>query len=187
LLISKIEKLHNERDSAIRQMEGMGMVILNAAARGDAVTVRALLSSTAGALSLINTQDESGETPLYVAAENGHEAVTKLLIAARCNVDLQANNGATPLYIAAHSGQASVSKQLIEACCNVDLQMHDGRTPLFIAAQGGHKFIVAENGHASVTKHLIEARCNINLHEEGGCTHPLHEGQCYSDLQSAAW
>jgi len=29
--------------------------------------------------------------PLHIAAEKGHEAVTKQLLAARCNVDLQAN------------------------------------------------------------------------------------------------
>jgi hypothetical protein len=33
---------------------------------------------------------------LFCAAINGHAAVTKLLIAARCNVDLQMNGGFTP-------------------------------------------------------------------------------------------
>ena len=44
-----------------------GLSIIHAAARGDAVTVRTLLS-TAGALSLINTHDANGTTPLYCAA-----------------------------------------------------------------------------------------------------------------------
>ena len=47
------------------------MINIHAAARdGDTVTVRTLLSA-AGALSLINTQDASGATPLYCAAAYG--------------------------------------------------------------------------------------------------------------------
>jgi ankyrin repeat protein len=66
----------------------MRMYILHAAARdGDTETVRTLLS-TAGALSLINTQDASGYTPLYCEAHNGHASVTEQLIEARCNLDL---------------------------------------------------------------------------------------------------
>jgi ankyrin repeat protein len=38
------------------------------------------------------------EAALYVAAGKGHETVTRQLIAARCNVDLQKKDGSTPLY-----------------------------------------------------------------------------------------
>jgi ankyrin repeat protein len=70
---------------------------MHAAARdGDTVTVRTLLS-TADALSLINTQDASGATPLHFAALVGHASVTKQLIEARCNMNLQTKDGATPL------------------------------------------------------------------------------------------
>jgi len=72
------------------------MLIIQAAARGDTVTARTLLS-TAGALSLINTQDESGRTPLFWAAHNGHASVTDQLIEARCDIDVQDKDGATPL------------------------------------------------------------------------------------------
>jgi hypothetical protein len=36
----------------------------------------------------IDVQAANGDTPLYAAAHNGHSAVTKQLIEARCNVNL---------------------------------------------------------------------------------------------------
>jgi ankyrin repeat protein len=127
-----------------------------AAREGDTATARTLLS-TRGAQSLINYKDASGATPLFFAAENGHDSVTEQLIAARCGVDLQKNTGSTPLYIAAEKGHACVTEQLIAARCNVDLRTNYGATPLLIAA---------ENGHASVTKQLIAACCKIDLQDE---------------------
>ena len=91
------------------------------------------------ALSLINTQDASGATPLYCAAHNGHASVMKQLIEGRCNINLHEDHGATPLYIAAQNGHASVTEQLIEARCNiVARETENGTTPLCIAAHNGH-------------------------------------------------
>jgi ankyrin repeat protein len=60
-----------------------GMLIFHAASRdGDTVTVRKMLS-TAGAQSMINYKDASGDTPLYCAAANGHASVTEQLIEVR--------------------------------------------------------------------------------------------------------
>ena len=70
----------------------------------------------------VDLQDKNGTTPLYAAAAEGHAAVTKQLIEARCNIDNIA------IYIAAEKGHAAVTKQLIEARCNVDLQDKNGAT-----------------------------------------------------------
>ena len=107
-------------------MQSMRMYILHTAARdGHTETVRTLMS-TAGALSLINTKDASGNTPLYCAAHNGHASVTEQMIEARCNLDHQDFFGCTPLYAAVQNGHASVIhsviKQLMEAGCNIDVQ-----------------------------------------------------------------
>ena len=48
-------------------------------------------------------------TPLHEAAGGGHEAVTKQLLAARCNVDLQINTGATALQVAEGQGHAGIA------------------------------------------------------------------------------
>ncbi len=92
---------------------------------------------------------------------NGHAAVTKELIQARCNMDLQREDGCTALFSAAQNGHETVTEQLIAARSNVDPQLPCGATPLFIAA---------ENGHASVTQQLIAARCNIDAQTNNGAT-----------------
>ena len=61
----------------------------------------------------------------------------KLLIEARCNIDLQDKDGATPLHAAAHQMHAAIMEQLIEARCNVDLQRENGYTPLCMAPTRG--------------------------------------------------
>jgi ankyrin repeat protein len=77
---------------------------------GDAAKVCALLS-TQGAQSFINYQNADGDTPLIIAAYSGHESVTKQLIAARCNVDLQTKCEFSPLHDAANNGHETVTKQ----------------------------------------------------------------------------
>ena len=64
-----------------------GKQLCEAARDGDAAKVSTLLS-TQGAQSFINYQDAQGATPLFLAARHGHAAVTEVLIAACCNVDL---------------------------------------------------------------------------------------------------
>jgi hypothetical protein len=132
-----------------------GMLLINAARDGDTVTVRTLLSA-ADAQSLMNYQDGNGATPLYkdgcalqgwtdahkdgytplfIAAANGHASVTKQLIEARCNMNLQEKDGSTPLLVAAANGHASVTKQLIEARCNIVLADKNGASPLHEAVR----------------------------------------------------
>jgi hypothetical protein len=82
--------------------------LFHATRDGDTVTVTTLLS-TAGAQSVINCQDKRGDTPLCIAAHNGHASVTVLLMDARCNIDHQNKNGATPLFIAALYGHVAVT------------------------------------------------------------------------------
>jgi hypothetical protein len=86
-----------------------GMQLSNAAKQGDAATVRMMLSKP-GAESFINYQDADESTPLHFAVVHQHAAVSKQLIKARCNVDLQSKLGAAPLHICAEIGDASVNQ-----------------------------------------------------------------------------
>jgi ankyrin repeat protein len=118
-----------------------GEQLRDAALLGDAAKVSTLLS-TQGAHSFINYQDaEIGSSPLHLASQNAHASVTELLIAARCNVDLQDKVGFTPLHFAAVGalkGHETATKHLIAARCNVDLQANDGATALQFAEVQGH-------------------------------------------------
>ncbi|KAH0563399.1 hypothetical protein GP486_002033 [Trichoglossum hirsutum] len=87
-----------------------------------------------------------GQTPLSWAAERGHEAVVKLLLATE-KVDVDSKDteyGRTPLSWAAERGHEAVVKLLL-ATEKVDVDSKDteyGRTPLSWAAERGHEAVV---------------------------------------------
>jgi len=135
--------------------------LLHAVNTGDTASVSTLLSAP-DAQSFINTPNESGCTPLHLAVVKGNAAVTKQLLAARCNVDIQDDDGYTPLHNAAsYRYGASVTEQLIDARCNMNLQDLKGCTPLCISALQGHE---------SATKKLLLSRCNVDLQDKNGHT-----------------
>lgn len=119
-------------------------------------------------------------TPLWVASQNNHMMVVKLLIDAGAEVDsAKHSDGATPLFKAAQNGHMSVVKLLLDASARPDLAMpSNGATPLFVAAQ---------NGHVSVARLLVEAGASKDVvrttdgmlrvatpFHTFGCTHILH-------------
>jgi hypothetical protein len=79
-------------------------------------------------------------TPLNSAAERGHEALVKVLIAAGADVNKADNDVRTPLYCAARYGHDAVVKVLIAAGADVNKADNDGQTPLSCAA--GHEAVV---------------------------------------------
>jgi len=51
-----------------------------------------------------------GVTPLFITCQNGHEAVARLLLDRRAQVDLATNDGVTPLYITCQNGHEAVPR-----------------------------------------------------------------------------
>ena len=61
-----------------------------------------------------------GQTPLSWAAQNGHEAVVKLLLEKGADVESKSSNGRTPLSWAAENGHEAVVKLLLEKGADVE-------------------------------------------------------------------
>ncbi len=105
----------------------------------------------------VNTPDQNGRTPVYIAAQNGYaEAITALKMAG-ANVNMPNKNGETQVYIAAQLGHAEAIAALKAAGANVNTPDRDGRTPVYIAAQ---------NGHAKVIAALHTAGADVNMQEK---------------------
>ena len=102
--------------------------------------VRVLLR--AGEANVNQAMMETGDTPLYIAAQQGHLDAVRALVDAGASVDQAVDDGATPLCIAAEDGHLEVVRALVGAGASVELAMNDGATPLFIAAQRGHLEVV---------------------------------------------
>ncbi len=64
----------------------------------------------------------TGESPLYIASQNGHIDVVKELVASGAQIDLQENTGTSPLYIASQNGHIDVVKELVASGAQIDLQ-----------------------------------------------------------------
>ena len=162
----------------------------HAAFYGDVAKVRRLLKGGADVNFVHN-----GVTPLFVAAQNNHTAVIKLLLENKAEVDMANNNdGSTPLSIAAENGRTDAMKLLLKHKAMIDKARDDGRTPLYIAAARGrtesmqfllkHKatvdeaandgatplFIAAANSHADAMQLLLRHGAQANLVRADGYT-----------------
>ena len=58
---------------------------------------------------------DNGVTPLLIAAEEGHEAIVRLLLDAGANFNTALNNGTTPLDIAQREGHTEIVTLLTNA------------------------------------------------------------------------
>jgi hypothetical protein len=110
--------------------------IFDAAARGDARTVRALVG-LGGADA--NAADALGRTPVWIAARGGHtQTVLVLLLEFGADVNAADENGRTPVFAAAANGDTEMVRTLVLCDADVSAADENGRTPVFAAAANGH-------------------------------------------------
>jgi ankyrin repeat protein len=127
--------------------------VAEAAMRGDAATVRALVSQGAD----VNGAMSDGMTALHWAAQRGDSALAVTLLRAKANTAATTRIGAyTPLHIAAERAHASVVRTLLRAKADARALTTEGIAPLHMAAIGGDTAIV---------RAMLRAGAEVNVTE----------------------
>ncbi|KAK4071458.1 uncharacterized protein Triagg1_6119 [Trichoderma aggressivum f. europaeum] len=131
-----------------------------------------------------NERDACNREPLWYAAQNGHEALVKLLLARGAIVNITDGYGESPLFTAVEHDRQGVVEQLLAAGADVNLHSPGGRGPLLAAAKGGHQksfemlssagagvnspgagsalLAAAEIDHQKIVEKLLAAGANVN-------------------------
>jgi ankyrin repeat protein len=90
----------------------------------------------------LKTPDINGFTPVYVAAQQGHISVIKVLIEGGVDIDAMVGNGYTPLFMAAKKGHMAVIKILIKFGANLNVSNTQGVTHVLVAAYKRHTDVI---------------------------------------------
>ena len=72
-----------------------------------------------------NKTQDNDVTPLYITAQNGHEAIVRALVELGADVHKVTNDGETPLSLAAEWGHVAVVRALIESDADVNKGRND--------------------------------------------------------------
>ena len=112
----------------------------------------------------LNEVNVYGETPLYIACEEGNIELVRLLVDAGADLNKANGYGATPLYIACNFGHLEVVRLLVDAGADKNDARNGGATPLWIASY---------MGRIEIVRLLVEAGADVDKADRYGET-PLY-------------
>jgi ankyrin repeat protein len=142
--------------------------------------------------------EESGLTPLHLAASEGRLDMCQMLVERNADVCVHDNSGDTPLHLAVSSRHLDIAHILLKYNAEVDSRNEDGSTPLLRASSRGNMDILrlllahqadafvhdnrgntslhlaAIGGHLEVARSLLELKADVNALNDEGST-PLHQ------------
>ena len=101
---------------------------------------------------------ESGESPLTLAAQEGHEAVVQSLVVSGADVNKLDNNGRGPLHIAVQLNDEETVEILLRANANPNKYDSSNSMPLHLASEGGN---------CNIVRRLLKAGSAVNENQRG--------------------
>lgn len=140
----------------------MSAELFSAAKSGDTEVLRRLIAAGASP----NSANDEGQTPLHIAAFEGHLGAVQALIDSGADVNARDAMQWTPIFKAAYNheqdcGYAPVVKALVDAGADVNARIGFGLTPLMLAAGGGE---------GAVCEVLLNAGADAMASNEAGRT-----------------
>ena len=116
----------------------------------------------------VNSQDNSGNTPLHLACDNciteSVRHVRHLVNERRCDINVVNNEGELPLHFACKHQNGAGIVRLVSVGCDINIQDKAGNTPLHIACL---------NCATDSIKYLAEKKCSSDVINNKGEL-PLH-------------
>jgi ankyrin repeat protein len=136
------------------QLQNLNDRLMQVSYEGNLCEAKNLLAQGAQ----VNATTPEGVTPLFMAAQQGHEKNVHLLIGEGAEVNAaRKNDGVTPLFMAAQQGHEENVRLLIGAGAQVNTANNDGITPLYFAVL---------HGHVGVVRLLLNAGAPVTRSEE---------------------
>ena len=113
----------------------------------------------------VSLRFDDNQTPLHLAAVQGHSGIVKYLLDNGASTTAQDNTGATPLHEAVRYGQIDIVKILLNGGAKVNARDSLGKTPLLL--------IVPKNAQTAIYTLLLMKKADANAKDLYGDT-PLH-------------
>lgn len=154
-------------EEAKKELAGMGIQY------SEAVFFEKINSGNAKAVKLFlvggmtpDTKNETGETPLIIAAALGSDEIVGILLENGAQINLKdKKQSATALHAAAMKGKVNTARLLLQKGADVNARAHDDLTPLLIA-------VLAVNGE--LVKLLVDAGADLEAQDKAHGVTALH-------------